>query len=403
MMDNTLAAARLMACKKAPYLAPAIFGMRMQRFTNVDWFIRISADGQCDYCQETLEAKDAWNVPQLSGLLVHECWHRLRRHFVRANAALKGVVPPSIEGDLTVIYADLGVLWNMAADLAINDGMLQQGFSLPKWGLFAKDFQWEQFKTAEFYLEKLLKGANKDMYKLRNQLAEAKLTPDEFAKIMQRPCNSPEPGLEQRLFEKVIAQRIQAHASKHFSNLPDDQVRWADEQLLTPKVRWEDELRHGLRSVLNRGDGQYSWRRTNRRKTDDILFPGYASHRPTVVIVEDTSGSMGSAELQRARSETAAVIKTLQAPVTVLCCDAAVASVQKLYDIRQLKLVGGGGTDMALGITQAAALSPRPEVVICLTDGYTGWPATQPQGSKFITVLVGGGEGPTFGKVIRAT
>lgn len=401
-MDNTLIAARLHACRKAPYLSHALFALRLEERKNVAFHMRVGADRLCEYSEENLTARQAWNVPNLAAILVHEVWHVLRRHFVRAEETFKGVVPPQIEGKLSVIFTDLNVLWNMAADLAINDGMFCQGFSLPAWGLFADQFGWDKFQTAEFYFKLLLKASKEEMAKLEALLKEKNITPDDFAKMMRRPTDEAPASLERRLSEKATAERMREHATKQPGTIPGDQERWAGDQLAPAKVRWEDELRHGLRSMLTRGDMDYSWRRTNRRKQGDLIFPGMAAHRPSVCIVEDTSGSMGSKELQKARNETAGVLRTLQSPVTVLCCDAAIAGgVQKIYNINQLKLVGGGGTDMSLGLTEAVRVKPKPEVVVCLTDGYTGWPEKPPANCKFLTVLVGDGDGPSFGKVIR--
>jgi predicted metal-dependent peptidase len=67
--------------------------------------------------------------------------------------------------------------------------------------------------------------------------------------------------------------------------------------------------------------------------------------------------------------------------VTVLICDAEVhdvVTVRTPGQIKDLKLVGGGGTDMIEGIVRAAQLKPAPEVVVVLTDGGTPWPMQPP-------------------------
>jgi predicted metal-dependent peptidase len=47
--------------------------------------------------------------------------------------------------------------------------------------------------------------------------------------------------------------------------------------------------------------------------------------------------------------------------------------VKRVTDIRQVELIGGGGTDMMAGIHQAERLSPRPDIIIVVTDGDTDW------------------------------
>jgi hypothetical protein len=55
---------------------------------------------------------------------------------------------------------------------------------------------------------------------------------------------------------------------------------------------------------------------------------------------------------------------------------------------RDVRLLGGGGTDMGAGLTAAAALRPRPDLVIVLTDGHTPWPAAPPGRTKVVVGLL---------------
>ncbi|NBQ63365.1 MAG: hypothetical protein EBU40_13935, partial [Proteobacteria bacterium] len=54
----------------------------------------------------------------------------------------------------------------------------------------------------------------------------------------------------------------------------------------------------------------------------------------------------------------------------------------------QVVVKGGGGTDMRRGIEGASTLTPRPDVVIVLTDGYTPWPSTPPHGMRVVIGLI---------------
>jgi predicted metal-dependent peptidase len=74
--------------------------------------------------------------------------------------------------------------------------------------------------------------------------------------------------------------------------------------------------------------------------------------------------------------------------VDVLAVDAAVHAVTTVRRADAAHLAGGGGTDMALGITAAQELRPPVDVIIVLTDGQTGWPS-QPAAVPVIAVLIG--------------
>jgi predicted metal-dependent peptidase len=94
----------------------------------------------------------------------------------------------------------------------------------------------------------------------------------------------------------------------------------------------------------------------------------------------------------------------------VLSCDAQVHSVKRVSRASQVELLGGGGTDMGEGITQALALRPRPSIVVVLTDGFTPWPLEAPRAAKVIVGLIEGQSGgawmhhppvPSWATVVR--
>ena len=64
---------------------------------------------------------------------------------------------------------------------------------------------------------------------------------------------------------------------------------------------------------------------------------------------------------------------------------------------------GGGGDVFARGITAAAALKPRPGLVVVLTDGYTPWPAGAPRGVAVVVGLIGAAapNAPAWARSVR--
>jgi predicted metal-dependent peptidase len=98
-------------------------------------------------------------------------------------------------------------------------------------------------------------------------------------------------------------------------------------------------------------------------------------------VIVDTSGSVSDTELGSALLETAAIVRAVGGRrdlVSVLSCDAAAHVTHQLCRAEGIPLVGGGGTDLRTGFAEAVRSSPRPDVLVALTDGQTPWPEARP-------------------------
>jgi predicted metal-dependent peptidase len=160
------------------------------------------------------------------------------------------------------------------------------------------------------------------------------------------------------------------------------------------------------------GSVDYTYRRPSRRaaSTPRVILPSLIRPVPDVAIVLDTSGSMHEGLLAIALAEIETLLTKAglrSAKARVLAVDTTVQAVSRVARASQVKLAGGGGTDMAEGITAAAALRPRPSIIIILTDGMTPWPPTAPHSVRVIVGLIGdehhGSQPPTWTRVIPIT
>jgi hypothetical protein len=189
------------------------------------------------------------------------------------------------------------------------------------------------------------------------------------------------------------AKEIVEHAKKSRGFVPGGMLAYAEAQLRPPKVSWRQQLRAVCRDTLAwaAGSTAVSWQKLSRRSSDEILFPGRAHPVPPVAIVLDTSGSMSDDMIcKEAFSEIQGVIASQgHVAVPVLACDAQVGAISRVADVRRVKVTGRGGTDMRVGIDVAAALKPKPKVIIVVTDGYTGWGDGPVSGSKVIACIIG--------------
>jgi predicted metal-dependent peptidase len=171
--------------------------------------------------------------------------------------------------------------------------------------------------------------------------------------------------------------------------------------LAPPKVPWQQVLAPAIRRAVASRAGQYDSdpsRRHRRRHGVDIapgrrvLYPGTYSPKPTLVLIRDTSGSVGDAELERFTSEVVGIATGMGIrgrDLRVMDVDAAVQHTADYTGAAGLAQVHGrGGTDLRVGITAALDLRPPPHAIVVFSDCETPWPDTKPA-VPLVVCLVG--------------
>jgi predicted metal-dependent peptidase len=193
-----------------------------------------------------------------------------------------------------------------------------------------------------------------------------------------------------------VAQVVRDFADRKSRGLlPGGWQRWADQALAGPTIPWRRVLASAVRRAIAHAAGchDYTYRRPGRRRIPRIVTPAMRRPLVTVAVVVDTSGSMGQPEIDAALAEVRGVIQAAgigSRRLVVLACDAAVGAVSRVSRVDEVHLVGGGGTDMRVGIAAAEASRPRPDVVVVLTDGYTPWPE-HPTRARLVVAIIGNG------------
>ena len=387
-----LAAARLWAATKFPYLATGVFGAQViadpgSGTLSVDESWRMHADP---------EVTADWTPAQLGSVLIHHVCHLLRTHGERAQDT--GVRP------------DEAADWIRAADAEINDDLVPAGLELPGRPVLPRDLRAEDGLLAEQYFAGIRRQA------ARAAKSQARSGP--WLECGSGADGFPRPGQGQGsegglppwqadLLRRQVAQDVIAHG-KQPGTVPAGLLRWAEE-VLSPKVNWRAVLAAELRRAVAEVSGavDYSYRRPSRRSAvaGPVVLPALRRPVPEVAVVCDTSGSMTEDLLAMVLAEVEGLLRALglARQVRVLACDTAVAPAQRVSSARQVQLVGGGGTDMGAGIGAAAALRPRPAVTVVLTDGYTPWPAAAPKGMRVVVGLLGEGapDAPPWTRSVR--
>jgi predicted metal-dependent peptidase len=187
-------------------------------------------------------------------------------------------------------------------------------------------------------------------------------------------------------------EKCQGHAPGHLAE--------AIKALGKSVVRWREHLRHLLGKHV--GNQRKTYSRRNRRR-DWFGMPGISHHAAAaVVVVIDTSGSVGSRELEQFFAEIDTIAG--RAEVSVLQWDAAFQgySSYRRGDWKKFKVCGRGGTDMAAPIEWLIDNNMVPDCVVMLTDGYANWASAK--NFPYICVLTtpeGTTDGPDWGTIVR--
>lgn len=148
------------------------------------------------------------------------------------------------------------------------------------------------------------------------------------------------------------------------------------EDLLHPPVPWQELLRPYMHSLV--ADDE-SWQRRNRRFQQVYLPARHSEAMGTVVIIGDTSGSIGNDELKQIGGSVVDIAEEVHPEkIHVLWADTRVAGEQEFDRGDHIALIpqGGGGTDMRVPLARAEELDPA--VVVLITDCYTPWPSEEP-------------------------
>jgi len=191
--------------------------------------------------------------------------------------------------------------------------------------------------------------------------------------------------------EAMLIERGVAEAVASCGDASGGARRWAGALLAPPVVPWQRVLKTALTRAVRMVPGATDYSYSRARMRGGVLTPRLRRPSCPVAIVLDTSGSVSGPLLDAALAEVDGILKVSRVPCTVLACDAQVhGGAQKVTSASMVKPLGGGGTNMGVGIKAADELTPRHGAIVVLTDGYTPWPTTPPRG-PCIVVLIGSG------------
>lgn len=360
-----LYAARLYATRVRPYLATALFALHVVESRRVPT-MAVDPHWRC-YASPEFVAHTP--VEELASVWVHEVSHLLRDHHGRGDRLAKQLGEDGPGWRLRV---------NIAADCEINDDVYGDGLIAPSGAVEPTRLG----LTAGLLMEEYLRGVRFDPHDPYLAWLDCGGGADGLARPWELgPDGAHGLGPQERDAVRFrVAEGIRARPG----DTPVGWRRWAEDALHPPQP-WRELLGAALRSALAAGGAgdDYSYGRPARRSASlpGVVLPSLRRRPPRVAVVVDTSGSVSDAELGSALLEVAAIGKAVggrRDQVSVVSCDAAAQSVQRLCRAEGIELLGGGGTDLRAGFAAALRARPAPDVVVALTDGQTPWPQAAP-------------------------
>jgi predicted metal-dependent peptidase len=322
------------------------------------------------------------DVETLGFWLLHQATHLLRHHASRHPEENRGGLPPPLSG-----RSPAQMRWNLAADAEIDDDLRAGAMVIPDCAITPASIGLPDDWLAEQYY---------DVLATRPDYPGNSADCGSGCDGCQRPWNCSRPGLgalDSRLLGRDVARRIREHQRRR-GDVPTGWQRWADD-LLEPTVDWRRALasavRRGVADTAGRVD--FTYRRPSRRATvvPEVIFPSLRQPLAHVAVVIDTSGSMSDQMLAQALGEVRGVLRSVGVArhnLRVVCCDAGAYGAQHVLDAHDVRLLGGGGTDMGAGLAAVGNLRPRPELVVVLSDGHTPWPPGPPSGTRVVVGLM---------------
>jgi predicted metal-dependent peptidase len=378
--------ARLVAAEHAPYFMHALFAATPVAAPGLGTF---AVDGAWRLYMdpELLVGPARWPSPTAAAVLLHEVGHLIRDHAGRAEA---------------LPHPRHHLAWNLSGDAEINDDLLAAGIPLPEGVVTPSALGCDDGDLAETYYAALVPPDGSSTEPLPDDDGAGcgsgsgcPPAPGELPADVALPDGTGQPitPAEGDFVRRRVALDVTAHQhAKGRGSIPAGLSRWAATVLSPPVVAWDRVLRAAVRrAVADRaGRVDYTYSRPSRRTVPHIVKPAMRGPSVVVSIVVDTSGSMSQADLDAAMAEVHGVLKATgvaREHIRLLSCDAATTTGQRVRSVTSVRLTGGGGTDMRVGIDAAERTLPAPHVVIVLTDGDTPWPDT-PTRARLVCAVI---------------
>jgi predicted metal-dependent peptidase len=328
---------------------------------------------------------DSLTGPQLCGLLCHEVMHPALLCFER-------------RGERSMR------LWNIAHDYAINliiqemvQGYREPVAELPPGGLI--DDKYKGLSAEEIYNKLLQEGGQDGLDRRQNGLnssggGESDLLGDLREDLADNKNPSDLEKKQQNDYWKMaVVEAAEVHSQKKGKGTLPAAIEKMVKDILEPRVDWPHVLGRWVGENGRRSD--YSYQRPSRRsESAGAILPSMKKHGAAdVVVLWDTSGSMGGRE-EEILSEVIGICNDLNMTLRVICCDYGICSDQsEVTEVGDIDIRGGGGSDFTPAFDMLRE-EGCDSVVVAFTDGMIGVPVEAPECLRGTLWVLNEGERP---------
>ena len=248
-------------------------------------------------------------------IILHETWH-----FVFKHQSLRNSIP---ECDPLV--------FNYAADYAINNRMINDGFRV--WANALVEPKFDDWSTTRIY-NHLMENPPEDGFDSK------------YLDITDAPPTNDSTLDQEQEINNIILRAYHEASTRNPGSIPGD-VKVIIDEFLKPKIPFEHHLRKYFTQMAQQ---YYTFRKPNRRYMPDMILPTLTGESlGSIGVAFDASLSVSEEELKFFTSEMEGIRQLLNPEVTHLVTfDTQVQTYMKIPAERRLKtleLAGRGGTD----------------------------------------------------------
>jgi len=254
-------------------------------------------------------------------------------------------------------------LWQVASSYAINDLLVQNGFTLPPMAYYSSRF--ERLYTEQIYA--ILQGEQPD--DLSDREAETEVEPSPEATIEERRMSD---EAYAQLIEQVIAKLTRQ------GGLPEGLERFVP-SLQSAQVSWRELL---YRYVNSHARSDYRLFPSNKRHLyRGVALPALYGEALHIAVAIDTSASVEEETLGLFLAELEEIMQLFpHYTIEMISCDAKIQHRQTLTPMEPLvaALHGGGGTDFRPVFSLLEEEGTACRFLIYFSDGQGSFPERTP-------------------------